>query len=276
MRKDMAKVIVTRPRILESAARKGRAVPDELQPKFIGLRRHARERGGWKMLNETLAPLRRYLEAQVGRPWNAVYSEIAANLRPTSTVQQHVRDHLKDFVNLHRQPGRYGRYGGGLWYEPLYVDSYGILRRTDDLPEARAARLRCRIRRSDAAPAPIRLSPLLELRRIGGVWYEVRLAPLPEPEYRPVVRSLTQKVRLWRAASPVRTIEVRVRQLVTPAVQDAVTGEAVLAGPESDDRASWKRYRQDRPERVYAVAKRQLSRRELRRHGLSNAEVKLS
>ncbi|MBK1976157.1 hypothetical protein JIX58_10415 [Brevundimonas diminuta] len=276
MRKDMAKVIVTRPRILDSMVRKGRAIPDELQPKSIGLRRHARERGGWKMLNETLTPLRRYLEAQVGRSWNAVYSEIAANLRPTSTVQQHVRDHLADFVNLHRQPSGYGRYGGGLWYEPLYVDAHGILRRTDDLPEARAARLRRRVRRPDTAQAPIRLAPHCELRRIGGVWYEVRLAPLPEPEYRAVVRSVKQRIRPYDTASPMRTMEVRVHQLVTPAVQDAVTGEAVLAGPESDDHDSWKRYRQDRPARVYAVAKRQLSRRELRRHGLSNTEVKLS
>nr|WP_313040747.1 hypothetical protein [Brevundimonas diminuta] len=270
MRKDMAKVIVTRPRILESTARKGRTVPDDLQPKFIGLRRHARERGGWKMLNETLAPLRRYLDAQVGRPWNAVYSEIAANLRPTSTVQQHVRDHLTDFVNLHRQPGRYGGSRGRPWFEPLYVDVHGVLRRTDDLPQVRADRLRRRARRPDPASAPIRLASFRELRRIGGIWYEVRLAPLPEPEYRPVIRSVNQKVRPYRVVSPMRMIEVRVHQLVTPAVQDAVTGEAVLAGPESDDHDSWKRYRQDRPERVYAVAKRQLSRRELRRHGLSN------
>ena len=61
MRKDMAKVIVTRPRILESSASKGRTIQDEAQPKFIGLRRHVQEHGGYKMLNETLAPLRRYL-----------------------------------------------------------------------------------------------------------------------------------------------------------------------------------------------------------------------
>lgn len=270
MRKDMAKVIVTRPRILESVARKGRAVPDELQPKFIGLRRHARERGGFKVLNETLAPLRRYLQAQAGRPWNAVYSEIAANLRPTSTVQQHVRDHLSDFVNLHRQPSRYGGYGVRPWHEPLYVDAHGILRRTDDLPEVRAARCRRRIQRPDPAESPVRFSPLCELRRIGGVWYEVRLAPLPEPEYRPVVRTVKQRINPYAAASPERTMQFRLHQLVTPAVQDIVSGDAVLAGPEIDDHDSWRRYRETRPERVYAIAKRELSRRELRMHGLKN------
>lgn len=141
MRKDMAKVIVTRPRILEDAVRKGRSVPDEVEPKSIGLRRHVRERGGFKVLNENLAPLRRYLEAQVGRPWNKVYSEIAANLRVSSTVQQHVRDHLKDFVNLHRMPGRWSISSADRpWHEPLYVDGHGYLRRTSDLPEVRKAR----------------------------------------------------------------------------------------------------------------------------------------
>jgi hypothetical protein len=141
MRKDIAKVIVTRARIIEDAARKGRSVPDEVQPTSIGLRRHVRERGGFKILNENLAPLRRYLEAQVGRPWDKIYSEIAANLRVSNTVQQHVRDHLKDFVNLDRTPGRWpGGLAGYPWYEPLYVDARGYLRRTADLPEVRKAR----------------------------------------------------------------------------------------------------------------------------------------
>ena len=141
MRKDMAKVIVTRARILEDTVRKGRCLPDEIQPKALGLRRHARERGGFKILNENLAPLRRYLEAQVGRPWDKVYSEIAANLRVSSTVQQHVRDHLTDFVNLHRMPGRWpvSLQGGLPWHQPLYVDASGYLQRTSDLPEVRKA-----------------------------------------------------------------------------------------------------------------------------------------
>ena len=141
MRKDMAKVIVTRARILEDTARKGRMLPDEIQPKTLGLRRHARERGGFKILNENLAPLRRYLEAQVGRPWDKVYSEIAANLRVSSTVQQHVRDHLTDFVNLHQMPGRWPAGLAALpWHQPLYVDARGYLRRTGDLPAVRKAR----------------------------------------------------------------------------------------------------------------------------------------
>ena len=147
MRKDMAKVIVARSRIIDSVRRRGRARSDDLLPKAVGLRRDAMEHRGFKALNENLAPLRRYLERQVGRSWNQVFSEIASILRPTSTVQQHVRDHLKDFVALKPRPvmrrmwcAQRKRWidGQGPWPQLLYVDEQGVLRRTADLapPEA--------------------------------------------------------------------------------------------------------------------------------------------
>src|SRR5690606_14168754 len=112
-------------------------------------------------------------------------------------------------------------YAGRPWYEPLYVHAHGILRRTDDLPEVRAARSRRQLRKPAPEKAPIRLSPLRELRCIEGVWYEVRLAPLPEPQYRPVVRTMKQRLKPWVASSPERLVELRLHQLVTSAVHDA-------------------------------------------------------
>ncbi len=99
MRSDMAKVIVERPRYGSGMRghRKGyrrqmqRIAADE-QPK--------RERTGKtdKSFNEHLAPLRRYLFKQVGRPWSKVFAEICANLSRDSVVQDHVRDHVFDYV----------------------------------------------------------------------------------------------------------------------------------------------------------------------------------
>jgi len=63
---------------------------------------------------------------------------------------------------------------------------------------------------------------------------------------------------------------VLVRRLVTAAVLDVVSGEMVLAGPVTDDERSWREYRHRNPRRRYAVAKRTLSRTELRRYGLEN------
>ena len=212
MREDMAKVIVERPRIVDSFAHKGRLRPFDELPKQLGMRRSQRERGGYKMLNENLNPLRRFLERQVGRPWNKVYSEIAARLRADNTVQQHVRDHLDDFVETRPRRGvrPWYRWGDGLWYQPLYVDPRdGILKRTDRLPEARKRREE---RRSRKAPVDrIELSLLHELRRIKGIWYDVSLDFLPE-------------------------------YLVTAHT----------------------------PDRRYVTAKRQLSKKELRRLGLTN------
>ena len=99
MREDMAKVIVERPRIGGQGNRKGRPQSFEELPSKEGIRQRISDEKG---LNENLAPLRCFLANQVGRPWNKVYAEICANLKPTSTVQQHVRTHLADFVALKR------------------------------------------------------------------------------------------------------------------------------------------------------------------------------
>jgi len=49
-----------------------------------------------------------------------------------------------------------------------------------------------------------------------------------------------------------------------------VTGTMIEVGPSIDDARSWDIYRRANPDRHYATAKRVLSRRELRRHGLTN------
>ena len=100
MREDMSRVIVERPRLGGDRGRKGRSVSSDDLPKQEGMRRKHVLSGDCKVLNENLSPLRRYLERQVGRPWNKIYSEIARYLRADSTVQQHVRDHLSNFVSV--------------------------------------------------------------------------------------------------------------------------------------------------------------------------------
>ena len=149
MRSDMPRVIVNRPRIVDRLPRKGRDEAREHLPTQIGMRRSVQERGGFKRLNENLAPLRRFLEKQVGRPWNKIYSEIATVLRVDSTVQQHVRDHISDFVAIYpRSEHRtfYTLEGKKIrlethWHQILYVDPRdGILKRSEDHPDRRRRR----------------------------------------------------------------------------------------------------------------------------------------
>ncbi len=271
MRDDMARVIVERPRIPDHGARKGRSLPLDQLPAQEGMRRpHVRFWGG-KQLNENLAPLRRFLERQVGRPWDKIYSDIATHLRADSTVQQHVRDHLRDFVAIKpRRLNGWRHRHGSLWWQPFYVDPVsGLLKRTDRLPEEKSRR-QIRRQHRPAAPERISLAEDRELRCIDGIWYEVRLAPLPEPIYRPFREVQTRKLKPWATNSPVVSIDVMVRRLATPAVTDVVTRALIPAGPEIDDEPSWRTYRRQRPNRRYAVGKRVLSKTELRRHGLQN------
>ncbi|HXR89832.1 MAG TPA: hypothetical protein VN750_06060, partial [Steroidobacteraceae bacterium] len=86
-------------------------------------------------LNENLQPLRRYLQAQIGRPWDKVYSEICARIDRRNTVQQHIHQHIDDFIaiKVREKDGKLIAVGRGdpreLWYGELYVDPRtGIIR----------------------------------------------------------------------------------------------------------------------------------------------------
>jgi len=235
--------------------------------------------GDDKILNENLSPLRRYLERQVGRPWDKVYAEIARRLRADNTVQQHVRHHLADFVAVkpRRRSGTLSILSGAkkrydwLWFEPLYVDPRdGLLKRTDRLREAKAER---QARRPPPAPPDrIGLTADWELRRIEGLWFGVTLAPLAQPEYLAFREVRKIPLKPYDRKSPVVEVELTLRRLATPAVMDVVTGALVPAGPEIDEERAWTDYRRAHPDRRYAIGKRALGRAEIRRHGLSNLD----
>jgi hypothetical protein len=75
MRWDMFKIIVERPRRYGlggwTRGRPPRNVQDA--PCYEGMRRRYSDYER-KELNENLAPLRRYLVRQVGRPWNKIFA----------------------------------------------------------------------------------------------------------------------------------------------------------------------------------------------------------
>ncbi len=100
MRPDMHKVVIERPRWNPGPGKNGRRanLSDELQPKFEGIKRPHRHRKG---LTDLLGPLKRWLQAQVGRAWNDVYSEACAVIKPDSIIRAHVKTHLLQFVERH-------------------------------------------------------------------------------------------------------------------------------------------------------------------------------
>ena len=80
-------------------------------------------------------------------------------------------------------------------------------------------------------------------------------------------------LKRYQRNGPTIEIEVNIRRLVTPAVLDLVTGRSIPTGPDVDEEAAWREYRRSYPDPRYAIGKRQLSRKELRRHGLANVEI---
>lgn len=255
MRKDMAKVIVERPRLGRTAAglRPGRtralADDDDVPLKAKGAREPKAKPRKTKSLNETLNPLKRYLASNVGRPWNKVYSEISQHLKPTSTVQQHVRDHIEDFVAVKTRMRkgevvvsyRWGREAPlAECYQRLYVHPRTGLLRENPNWKSWNARHREAARRSDAERAArVReISATVQLHRFGDVWFEVTLAKIKQQR-----RIVDGKLHAFNQPFA----DVVKRAELSPLPLEELYGKPG----------------------VYAAAKRQLSKAEKKRLGLS-------
>lgn len=135
MRQDMAKVIVTRARLGGGMTRKGRVDEFENTPAIESMTRKHKAAYNNKQLNEYLSPLYRYLDKQVGRPWNDVYSEIRSQIKTGHTVQEHVLIHVKEriYENTFIEGDKIYclRWGSKIELHSgaLYVDDCGILRK---------------------------------------------------------------------------------------------------------------------------------------------------
>jgi hypothetical protein len=246
MREDMFKVIVERPRRGGYCRNERRACEDEESPARESLRWRHRDR---KWLNENLRPLERYLQQQIGRPWDKVYSEICAGIDRRSTVQQHIHQHVGDFVSttiavIAGEPHAIARWG-----EPRPLADYRAPRfyvepRTGLL---QVNRWRERARRERSSELPGRsdyrreLGPFLQLHQLDGLWFEVDLAPIPIDAGETGVFDVVSHHRVAAVGRQINGKRV-------------VQCDTALYG-KSD---------------VYAWRKRQLGAPELRRHGLVN------
>jgi len=194
MRSDMYKVIVERPRTGAGWTKPGRAPrePDDRRA-CEGMRPRGRSR---KWLNENLRPLQRWLERQAGRRWDAVYSELCKGVDRRNTVQQHIHEHLRDFVavDVLEIGGRLcvAREWGGVVALAdsrcdLYVDPRnGCLMRNEEAAADRARRRReyvlgVRAREAGWREGVRRIDDTIQLHRVDGIWYRVELAPVPPP-----------------------------------------------------------------------------------------------
>jgi hypothetical protein len=257
MREDMYKVIVERPR----RGKEGDAAAARLRRDFDGPMRLGMRAGyGYRNLNENLAPLRRYLHAQIGRPWNKVFSEICAGIDRRNTVQQHIRQHIRDFIAIDVEVSegrlvdladrwRFLRTDIGLSQE-LYVDPRSGLIRLNRHYRA--------WRRDVAAYRKREASEVASRRRVvdertlllllEGIWYRVEVGVLPtERVVEDVIDGKTHR-----------------RVLVEPRY-DVVLRKPISRAVQADLRRCKELYGSTD---LYAVSKRQISTREIKVHQL--------
>jgi len=213
MRSDMHKVIVERPRLLrarwenkktalrltkqQSAQAMDAAEDYDSGPRRASSRRHE------KWLNENLAPLRRYLMRQVGRPWDKVYGEIRQTIDTRSAIGLHVLQHLEDYVatDAFLEDGVVCEWrwrGGAVPVDGLYV-------------HPKTGLLRFAKRRKTPRQAPpldtVRVSQTVQYRKIDGLWFRMEYRRAEPDELVPADHG-----KLVRAAELGRSSLVLVRK----------------------------------------------------------------
>jgi hypothetical protein len=124
MREDMAKVVIERPRwghdlpSKKTGMRVRRYDPEdeyEDSPKRLSGRAKY-PKGATKSFSDFLNPLERFLQKNVGRPWDKVYSELCQHLDRRKTTGRHVFQHLEDYVSVNC----FYDGGGELWIDGYY------------------------------------------------------------------------------------------------------------------------------------------------------------
>lgn len=241
----MHKVVVERPRGGQGWARKfpRPKVPFDDLPKHQGIKRPHRHH---KWFTDVLGPLRRWLRAQVGRLWDDVYSEACAVIKPDSVVRAHIKTHLLEFVlrDTFMHAGEVWCFARYRWFgtNELPVTklagrwtAFYVHPQTGLLCEIPAKpRSRWRDKTDDDLARVQRwLDDTTLLRQCNGIWFESRMESFPAREV--------------RREGPLK-FDLNTHRLLSRTDAERVYGRPTIC-----------------------VAKRQLSRRELKRHGLVNA-----
>lgn len=148
-----------------------------------------------RWLRDLLSPLRRWLRAQVGRPWDAVYSELVRSAGRDTTSGRHLIEHAERMVERHCW--REGRgvfsvgWRGASEVHGLYVDPRnGLLRWHPGPPRI--------TRQGGCAPdrTAIRIDATHWYVPIDGCWFVVHLAPTPLSDHERRTLPSDPRVRL--------------------------------------------------------------------------------
>jgi len=184
----MHKVVIERPRHGRSWAesRPRLKPPFDESPRFESIMaRHIRR----KWFSDLLGPLKRWLQSQVGRSWNDVYSEACAVIKPDSPIRAHVKTHLLEFVerNTFMHEGRVCVLDTGHLGKPVPVSANGRWRRLffvhpDTgllLPSPKLSKLAWRARDPKPSVTIRWIRRGVALQQIRGFWFECHFEVVP-------------------------------------------------------------------------------------------------
>jgi hypothetical protein len=195
LRPDFHKVLCERPRHkpfnADKRHREGNIDYENKPTKESMKINHIRGWGG-KELNEYLPPLYRYLNDQVGRRWDDVYSEIRKTIvgKNPNAVKGHILQHIFGFggVELHSYPIGNKRYSNNGYYrsgpreltnDQLYVDDEGVVRKyKNNKKKVNYAQ----VLKEKWMETARHLPNGNQARKINGIWYEITLSPILEAQ----------------------------------------------------------------------------------------------
>jgi hypothetical protein len=207
-------------------------LPDELLPKIEGIKRpHSHRKASGYLFD----PLERWLRSKVGRPWNDVYSEVCAVIKPDSLIRTQVKKHFLQLVERDafmcdgevfvlgpcRSTVPIASLRNGFYVHPETGLLHEIVRV--------ALRERRQVRLANVHLNFHWLDDLIGFRRFGGIWFSCRFEIVPS----------TGRFMAY----------------------DYIAGKYVGRGGLVRRKGNY----------LHCIAKRQLSRQELRRHGLANS-----
>ena len=204
----------------------------------MGGREGMRHRYSWwyderKQFNENLRPLRNFLQVNVGRKWDDVYSEICKNFDKRKVINQHILTHLFQYVETNTrlidgkvcflERHKYSRGEDGKHYKEFdysnrwsdikentsfdyYVDPRtGCLRViTREGKKTTRDRVAASMKNHEASYWRI-VDATHRLYKRDGVWYLITLAKLPPlyPVYiKPFWWTTPEQIAKWNALSP--------------------------------------------------------------------------
>ena len=208
MRDDFAKVLVERPRFNHHDCygnhRHTKAFKED-EMYFGGrepMKKRYNSRVDRKSFNEHLSPLKGWLRSVVGKQWDKSYSELRQKFDARSTINNHILEHLWDYVETHAfvQNGKtmcHVRYAYGNEYTRIvpikecskeyYVcPKDGTLKKTNKAPYKAIRRAQVLSAKEAEAKIFRVLDENTHLHFVDGVWFACTIKPLPPStiEYR--------------------------------------------------------------------------------------------